>query len=98
MDLSKVFVDRGIYKLNSVSDSIFLCEAIGANYIAKLVNYKQLLRDCWERTDTSYFITTYSENDIKSIFILRENYDMLGMIDNNFVFCDDRKYIKRLVK
>ena len=95
MDLTKFFIDKGIYKLKTVSDSIFLCEALTGNRIGKLVQYKKE-KNHWKRTNFAYFITTYSEDEVKSIFIVRENYDMLGRIDVNYVFRDNKQVIQEL--
>lgn len=54
MDLNKVFVDKGIYKLKNVDDSVFVCEGVAENTLGKLVRYEK--RDkTWKKTGNSYF-------------------------------------------
>ena len=47
----------------------------------------------YEKTGVSYFLNSYNENDIKSIFLKRENYEMLGMIGQNFVMSDNEEFV-----
>lgn len=93
--LNKIFVDRGIYQLKQFRDnsSVFLCEALQGNSIGKLVVYKETEPKLYERTDVSYFLNAYYAGDLKELFIKRDNYDMIGMLQSNYVLSEDKKYL-----
>ena len=93
MDLNEFFVDKGIYKLKSLSSDIFLCESLEGNRIGKLVRYEKIGSDLYRRTDICYFINSYKEGDIKELFISRDNYEMLGMVDKNY--SKEGRFIKK---
>lgn len=85
MDLNKYFVDKGVYKLKgNKSEIIFICEALPGNGIGKLVAYDKLIDNIYNKTGMSYFLNSFIEGDIKELFTQRENYDMIGLIGNNY--------------
>lgn len=93
MNVLDYFVKDGVYKLNNGSNEfIFVCMPSTGTTIGKLVQYK-LNDTMYEKTGVSYFLNSYNENDIKSIFLKRENYEMLGMIGQNFVMSDNEEFV-----
>lgn len=91
-NILKYFVTDGVYKLNNSNDEfIFVCETSNIN-TGKLIQYKNV-GGVYERTDLCYFLHTYKEDDIKSLFLNRENYEILGMLGQNFVMSKDRKQV-----
>ena len=92
MDTLSYFVRDGVYRLKGNKDSIFICIPSAETSIGKLVQYKNNGK-MYEKTGISYFLNCYQEDDIKSLFLNRDNYDMLGMIGNNFVISEDELYI-----
>ena len=91
--IEDTFIEGGVYQLKSSFDSVFLCESLSAHQIGKLVMYTKIDNKLYERTNTSYFLTSYNETDLKAIFANRSNYEMLGRIDFNFVMSTDTNYI-----
>ena len=92
VDLLDYFVKNGIYKLNNTDDEfIFLCTS-SSQSIGKLVQYK-LNGSLYEKTGVTYFLNSYHEGDVKSLFVCRENYDIIGMLGQNFVLSDNEQYI-----
>lgn len=92
VDLLDYFVKNGIYKLNNTDDEfIFLCTS-SSQSIGKLVQYK-LNGSLYEKTGVNYFLNSYYEGDVKSLFVCRENYDIIGMLGQNFVLSDNEQYI-----
>lgn len=91
------FVSGGIYSLNilETDKNIFLCLPTGGSYIAKLVMYRPVMDkgDTFEKTSTSYFLNCYKPDDIKSLFLNRDNYEMVGKIGINYCLSDDQNYI-----
>ena len=94
-DINKIFVDKGLYKFKDIrdNDSLFLCEAVEGNNIGKLVVFKKISERLYKRTKVSYFLNAYIKGDIKELFIRRANYDMVGMINNNYRFNESKEYI-----
>jgi hypothetical protein len=94
-DLNKIFVEKGIYQLKQVrdNDSLFLCEAVNGNDIGKLVVFKKISDRLFKRTNVGYFLNAYMRGDIKELFIRRDNYDMVGMINDNYKFNEDKEYL-----
>jgi len=95
MNLNEYFVKNGVYKLNNYSeDSIFICMSTAGDTIGKLVQF-DLHDGIYEKTNNTYFLNSYMENDIKSLFVKRENYEMLGMLEQNFVINEDETKVLR---
>lgn len=93
MNVEKFFVRDGIYKFNySDEDTIFACVASAGTTIGKLVQY-QNKDGIYEKTGITYFLNCYCEGDIKSLFLNRANYEMLGMLGQNYVISDDDNFI-----
>lgn len=95
-DLVDYFVKDGVYKLNGISDYLFLCTSCN-NTIGKLVQYiynKDI--DTYEKTSITYFLNFYSEDDVKSLFLRRQNYEIVGMLNKNFMLSDDASFLRRM--
>lgn len=93
-DLLNYFVQDGVYKMKSCEDYIFICMSSANTSIGKLVQYKyDEDKKLYVQTGNTYFLNTYMENDIKTLFLKRENYDMVGLLGQNFVLSDDELYI-----
>lgn len=92
--LEQTFIDGGIYCLKSMPDksAIFLCEPVVGG-IGKLSQYVFEEKGLWKRTGTQYFLNDYEATDLKGFFLNRENYDMLGRLDINYVISEDNKFI-----
>ena len=95
LDLNEFFIDKGIYKLKSLSTDIFLCEPLQNSGIGKLTRYEHLGEDLYRRTEICYLINSYKEGDIKELFINRDNYEMLGMIGKNYSKERNGRFIKK---
>ena len=96
MDLElEYFVSNGIYLLKNHYDCIFVCLTTRSG-LGKLVQYRKQSETMYEKTTVSYLIKYYEEDDVQSVFVDRENYEMIGRIGLNFKFSDDeRNYILR---
>lgn len=93
VDTLKYFVKDGVYKLNNSSDEfIFICIPSAASSLGKLVQYKYE-EGIYEKTGISYFLNFYQEGDIKSLFLNRDNYEMIGILGQNFVMSEDEDKI-----
>ncbi len=93
MDALKYFVKNGVYKLNNCNeDFIFICVPAAGNCMGKLVQYKNN-GNIYEKTGVNFFLNCYIEGDIKSLFLNRDNYEMLGLIGENFVLSEDEQQI-----
>ena len=98
--MSDYFVHNGIYIHKQIGnyETLFICEASFAIPVGKLVQY--ITKDnpkgeaYWERTSIQYFLNNYIEDDIRELFVDRNNYEQVGMINNNFKFVgEDRKIL-----
>lgn len=93
MDTNKFFVRDGIYKFNYTDeDIIFACVPSAGTTIGKLVQY-EYKDGIYEKTGITYFLNCYNEGDIKSLFLNRANYEILGMLGQNYVMSEDDKFI-----
>lgn len=93
IDTLKYFVKDGIYRLNNSSNEfIFVCVPSPGLPVGKLVQYKEE-DGIYEKTGISYFLNCYQEGDIKSLFLNRDNYEMVGMLGQNYVMSDDEEQI-----
>jgi len=93
-DLVNTFIEDGIYKLKNFKESIFVCSSSSSDHIGKLTQY---IKDgnIYEKTNITYFLNCYLTDDLKELFLKRENYDMIGKIGVNFDYYDDKHYIMR---
>lgn len=89
-DLNKIFIENGVYQLR-LDGSVFVCTRSCGTDIGKLTKYNNFGENAYEKTNLCYFLNDYPEGDIKSIFVERENYDMIGIIGSNFILRD--KYL-----
>ena len=93
IDTLNYFIKDGVYKLNnSTEEFIFICTPSANTSIGKLVQYKEE-NGIYEKTGISYFLNTYQEGDIRSLFLNRDNYEMLGILGQNYVMSEDEEYI-----
>lgn len=92
--LEQTFIDGGIYCLKSMPDktAIFLCEPVIGG-IGKLSQYVNDSKGLWKKTGTQYFLGDYELGDLKGFFLNRDNYDMLGRLDINYVISQDGNFI-----
>lgn len=95
MDNINYFVTNGVYIFKGDYNSLFVCTPVGTELIGKLTQFKKNTDTLYERTCISYFLNCYRDDDIKSIFLDRQNYDMIGQIGINFEFSKDEKYLLR---
>lgn len=91
-----LFYSDNLYQLKNNNDVIFLCENIG--YIGKLVLYNKLSQNLFERTQIQYFLNIFNSNDIKELLLDRSNYELIGVLGNNYQISEDRKYISSLTQ
>lgn len=92
MNLNKIFIDKGIYKLKDTKKNIFLCESTSST-IGKIVLFEEVSAELFERTSIAYFLNIYKEGDLKELFVNRENYDMVGKVDDNYILSDDGRFL-----
>ena len=91
--LNDTFIDLGVYQLKQDKDSIFLCKSVSGNSIGKLMMYNRVSERIFEKSSICYFLNSYTEGDIKELFINRKNYEMLGRVDHNFVLTPNDQYL-----
>ena len=93
IDTLKYFVKDGVYKLNNSTDEfIFICLPSADTSIGKIIQYKYNEGN-YEKTGISYFLNSYQEGDIRSLFLNRDNYEMLGILGQNYVMSEDETKI-----
>lgn len=97
--LQDAFVDGGVYVLHNMpsKNAVFLCQSVSGG-IGKLIQYiseDEPPIELWERTGVQYFLNSYDIDSIKSLFLNRENYDMLGMLGCNYLLSEDDSYLMR---
>lgn len=97
MDNIDYFVTNGVYVFKGDYNSLFVC-CPTSNLIGKLTKYEKNTNSMYEKTCISYFLNCYNENDIKSLFLNRKNYEMVGKIGNNFEFSKDNEYLLKKEK
>ena len=97
------FIENGVYVLKSASDreSIFVCLPVLGGGLGKLVRYvsedPRLPNATYEKTGMAYFIDNYIDGDFRAMFLNPENYEMIGMLGNNYYLSEDtnQTYILR---
>ena len=92
MNLNKIFIDKGIYKLKDTKNNIFLCESTSST-IGKIVLFEEVSKELFKRTNIAYFLNIFKEGDLKELFVNRENYDMVGKVDDNYILTDDKMFL-----
>lgn len=96
MDPVSCFIKDGIYKLKSMSlDTVFLCTSCAQTNLGKLCQFKKDENGNYFSTGVTYFLNYYKDNDIKSLFLNRQNYEMIGMIGNNFILKTSTMLVKK---
>lgn len=100
IDDLKCFRCKGVYSFKDNRDVVFVCLPSANNLIGKLVQYKKCSNTLFEKTNIAYFLSIYFDDDIKSVFVNRENYDMIGLVGNNFTLSEDdeQQYLIRGAK
>lgn len=92
--LNDLFIEGGVYKLKSVRDeNITICESLSG--IGKLTLYEFLGDNLYMKTSTQFFLNNYKEGDIKELFTQRENYDLVGILGNNYIKSNTNEYVIR---
>ena len=89
-ELIDTFVNNGVYIHKCVPKCIFVCIECYEDAIGKLIVYNKN-GNMWEKSCISYFLNHYYADDMKELFLDRKNYDMIGMIGNNFEFSKDEE-------
>ena len=91
------FISYGVYCLNAISakDMLFVCVPCSGAHVAKLVQYKHTSKGVYKKTGISYFLNGYKTDDIKSMFLRRENYEILGRIGSNYCLSEDENQLIR---
>ena len=89
-----VFIQDHIYALPILTHTIFLCEDMMG--IGKLVKYDKVSKIEYMRSSIQYFLNTYISGDVKSIFLDIHNYELLGVLNKNYIISSDRQIIKRV--
>ena len=87
--MTKYFLKNGVYKLLSNNDSVFLCLPAATLVIGKLQQFKLIDDKKYEKTGNTYFLSSYKEDDVRSIFLNEENYEQVGLLDSNFILSED---------
>lgn len=82
----------GVYKHRLIDDSVFICVPHYSDKIGKIVQYKKE-GDRYNKTFNTYFLNCYITEDLKEVFVCRENYEMLGYINKSYKLSEDREYI-----
>ena len=96
-DLNNLFIDEGVYKLKAGGASLFVCKGINEKYIGKLEEYEKASERnvIYEKTGNSYFLNGCQTNDLKAFLTNRQNYEMVGKINNNYYLsCNDEYLVK----
>ena len=92
-DLS--FVCNEVYLFRDNWDIVFVCLPCANDLIGKLVQYKKSTNSLYEKTNIAYFINHYVDGDIKSVFLNRNNYAMIGSVGTNFTLTNEGQYLIR---
>ena len=93
MDNVSYFITNGVYVFKGDYDSLFVCTPVSSNFIGKLTRYKKETDTMYSKTNISFFLNCYPEDDIKSLFLDRSNYEIIGKIDSNYKFSKDGNYL-----
>ena len=96
-NLLNSFVSNGVYAYKGIYDCVWVCQPCYEDVIGKLVQYKKSSKTTFEKTELVYFLNSYFEDDVKSLFLKRENYDMIGLVGKNFELSadTDKTYLVR---
>ena len=88
------FVENGIYVLKSsdTRESVFVCFSVNGG-IGKIVEYRtehpRSPNSIYENTGNTYFLNCYKIGDFKSLILNIDNYDIIGMIGQNYYLSED---------
>lgn len=94
-ELLDSFVSGGCYCLKEQYDNMFVCMPAAGNSMGKLVQYRKQTPTMWERTGITHFLNIYFDNDVKELFLNRDNYDMIGRLGDNYELSADEDYVLR---
>ena len=85
------FISYGVYSLNALSaeHTLFVCVPCSGAHVAILVQYIQNTKRIYKNTGISYFLNGYKTDDIKSMFLRRENYEIVGRVGSNYCLSED---------
>ena len=87
------FKESSIYILPDTNEGIWLCEKVPSGLCGKLVYYERVGKKTFNRTNMKYFLNLFKEDDVKSFFCNRENYEIAGCLGINYKISDDRNTI-----
>ncbi len=98
------FTPNEVYQLNSLTnDSLFVCLPTALNTMGKLLRFTKIGTDgskaLYKYSNISYFLNCYQKEDPKSFFLNRENYDIVGKLENNFLLQEktDGLFLTRMI-
>lgn len=98
-ELLEYFASDYVYSLKMGGDHVFLCSTSASNTMGRLTRYNKVgcteKEIIYEKTGISYFLNYYPEDDIKALFVDRDNYDIIGKLQDNFELKDNKKYLVR---
>lgn len=98
-ELLEYFAADYVYSFKMGGDYVFLCSSSASNTMGKLIRYNKI--GCteeeiiYEKTGISYFLNWYQEDDIKGLFVDRDNYDIIGKLEDNFELKNNKKHLVR---
>jgi hypothetical protein len=79
-----------------------LCVSTTSIQIGKLVQYRtdtpRKPGSMYEKTGVTYFLDCFYEDDVKSIFVKRENYELVGKVGFDYELSSNGQYLYRKQK
>ena len=88
-----MFIAGGVYSFHGDRVNLYVCLPCFENIIGKLVQYKKVNKAAWEKTNITYFLNSLPEDDIKSLFLDRENYEIEGRLELNYYLSDKQDFL-----
>lgn len=96
------FIRDGVYRMNGFDEYLFLCVSTTSIQIGKLVQYRtdtpRKPGSIYEKTGVTYFLDCFYEDDVKSIFVKRENYELVGKVGFDYELSSNSQYLYRKQK
>lgn len=87
------FIACGVY-FHKPSCALFVCLPCAHSTLGKLVRFTRIGDGVYESTNVSYFLNYFKSDDLKSIFLNRQNYDIMGWVGENFSLSSDGRFLK----
>ena len=89
--LEDFYLYHGVYLFKGIYEYLYVCDTCSREgLIGKLVQYRKQTPTMYEKTNIAYFLNCYKEDDIKSLFLSRDNYELIGVIGKNFKLSEDK--------